>query len=199
MTWGCYDRGASWSVKTGRNGTHGPTSPRYCLAITLTTWAMCPRSCATQAAEQLAQGDDAQGRVGSGEAQVGRCQRPRANDLQVSGAQRPELLQERLQRPAGVALAVAKSIVRLEPRIGDARENDACTRNPVGLLAVDQVTDDIERTEGPGSLVGAHPGLGKAAEKRAQHGGSPRQDHMAGSISKFMLGPASVTARPRTP
>jgi hypothetical protein len=29
-----YERGTSWSVRTGRNGSQGPTSFRYCFAMT---------------------------------------------------------------------------------------------------------------------------------------------------------------------
>src|SRR5213594_235645 len=47
---GFYDRGTGWSVSTGRKGTHGPTSSRYCFAITRAACATCPRSCATHAA-----------------------------------------------------------------------------------------------------------------------------------------------------
>ena len=34
---GAQERGTGWSVSTGRKGVHGPTSLRYCFAITLAT------------------------------------------------------------------------------------------------------------------------------------------------------------------
>ena len=37
-------------VSTGKKGTQGPTSWRYCFAMTRATCATCPKSCTTQAA-----------------------------------------------------------------------------------------------------------------------------------------------------
>ena len=51
---------------------------------------------------------------------------------------------------ARVAAPVAEAVVRLEPRIGPAGEDDARPGNPVGLLAVDQVAHHVEGAEGLG-------------------------------------------------
>src|SRR3989454_4768140 len=70
---------------------------------------------------------------------------------------------------------LAESIVWLEAEVGSPCENDARPRDPVGLLTVDQMPHDIERTERVGAFPAPHPRLAQAVEQRAQRGGRASQ------------------------
>ena len=106
--------------------------------------------------------------MNSREVEVCRRQLPRSQHLQIVGPQFCEFLQQQLRRPIHIARAMTESIVRLEARIRSAREDDARPRNPIRLLAIDQVSDDIERAESARPFHSSNPFRGDSAEERVQ-------------------------------
>src|SRR2546425_7693920 len=107
----------------------------------------------------------------TGQLELSRGQLPGAEQLEIRAAQLGEFGEQRLQGTARVARPVAESIVRLEAEIGSSRENDPRPRDPVGLLPVDQVSHDIERTERFGAFRAPDPRLAQGVEQRAERGG----------------------------
>ena len=85
---------------------------------------------------------------------------PRAELRQVGGPQARKFVQQRAQRAIRVARLVPKAVVRLEPRIGRPGQDDPRSRNPVGLLPVDEVPDHVEWAERVGPFPASDPGLG---------------------------------------
>src|SRR6266550_3355911 len=77
-------------------------------------------------------------------------------------------MQQRLWRAIQIARAMTESIVRLEAGIRPASEDDARAGNPIRLLAVDHVSDDIKRTEGLRPFCASNPLRGETAEERLQ-------------------------------
>src|SRR5919109_1269418 len=71
---------------------------------------------------------------------------------------------------------MSEAIVRLESEISSLREDDARTRNPVGLLAIDEMTDDVEWTERVGSFCAANPRFIQAVEQASQCGRRSAKD-----------------------
>src|SRR2546425_8273169 len=111
----------------------------------------------------------------TGQLELSRGQLPGAEQLEIRGAQPGEFGEQGLQGTAHVARPVAESIVWLEAEVGSPCENDARPRDPVGLLTVDQMPHDIERTERVGAFPAPHPRLAQAVEQRAQRGGRASQ------------------------
>src|SRR2546428_1254171 len=120
--------------------------------------------------EQLPQRHAPQARVLTGEIELPRGQLPGAEELQIRGTQPGEFGEQGFQGAASVARPVAESIVGLEAGVGPPGEHDPRSRDPVGLLTVDQMPHDIERTERFGTFRGPHPRLAQAVEQRAQRG-----------------------------
>jgi len=69
-----------------------------------------------------------------------------------------------------------ETIIRLKPEIGALGENNARPRDPIGLLAVDQMPHHIEGAECVGTLSAAHPRRIQTVEQRAQGDGRTSQD-----------------------
>ena len=66
---------------------------------------------------------------------------------------------------------MTEPIVGLEARGRAAGEDDSRARDPVGLLPVDHVPEDIERAEGMGSLRRPQPLVVEPLEPSAKSGG----------------------------
>ena len=94
--------------------------------------------------EQLAERHGSERRVHPRQAEIGRRETPRDQQREVRGAQFGEFVEQRLQRAVHVPRTMTKAIVRLEPDVRPAREDDLRAGDPIRLLAVDQVTDDVE-------------------------------------------------------
>src|SRR5688572_26499861 len=118
--------------------------------------------------EQLPERDGTERGVLARQVQVARSELPRPQQLEVVSSQPRKLVEQRRQRPIDVSGAVPESIVRLEPRAWSAREDDARARDPVRLLTVDQMSDDIEGAERLRAFVAANPRLGQAAKQGLQ-------------------------------
>jgi len=63
---------------------------------------------------------------------------------------------------------VPKAVERREPADRALLQDDPRSRDPVGLFAIDQVTDDVEGAPGVAALVRAGPGPVEPAEERAK-------------------------------
>ena len=55
-------------------------------------------------------------------------------------------------------------------------EDDARPRNPVGLLAVNQVADDVERAPRLAAFVAEDEAVGQAAQERVERRRRPLED-----------------------
>ena len=73
--------------------------------------------------------------------------------LETLPAQDREFVQERDEAAPGVPGPMPEAIVRLEDRVRPAGEDDPRPWHPVGLFAVDEVPDVVERTEVSGPSV----------------------------------------------
>ena len=71
---------------------------------------------------------------------------------------------------------VGEPIEGLEPAVLALPADEARTRDPVGLLAVDQVADDVVRAPSLRALVRARPGLGQSGKESIQDAGSAPED-----------------------
>ena len=69
-----------------------------------------------------------------------------------------------------------EAVVGLEERVRPPGQDDARPGHPVRLLAVDQVTDDVEGVERVGAFHPADPGVGKPVEEGVQRTRRPRED-----------------------
>src|SRR5439155_26041803 len=86
------------------------------------------------------------------------------------------LVEPRCQLAAPNAGAVAETVVGLEDGVRALRQDDLRARDPIGLLAVDEVAHDVEGTERARTFVGAAPALVDAREERPQHRWRAAQD-----------------------
>lgn len=125
--------------------------------------------------EQLFQGDRAQARVPALQLELGVAEVPGVQQLEVGGAEASELIQQGVERAIDVAIAVAEAVVGSEGNT-IARANQQGAGNPVGLLAIDEVADDVEGAEGIGALVGAGPGVVDTVQHCCEHRGGAAQD-----------------------
>jgi PAS domain S-box-containing protein len=150
------------------------------------------------AREQVPQGDAAEARMVAGEVELGIAQAPGAEQLEVRVTQFGEFGQQRFQGAAHVAAAVAEAIVRLEARVGAASQDDAGAGDPVGFLAVYEMTDHVEGAEGIGPFGAPGPGLGDSVEEHPQcrgasaehiHRGFQLESHTAPAILRVPANP----------
>ena len=121
--------------------------------------------------QQLPQRHTPQARVLPREVELPCGKPPGTEEIQIRSPQPSELGQERRQGPAGVARPVAETVVWLEAEIGSLRKDDAGPWDPVGFFPVDQMSDDIEGTEGVGTFRTSDPRLAEAVEQRAERVG----------------------------
>src|SRR5437762_3370348 len=106
--------------------------------------------------------------MNAGQIEGGESQVPGAQQREIGLAEASEFLEQGVERPAGIAGAVPEAIVGLENGIGLLRQDDTGPRDPIRLLAVDQVADDVEGTEGVGAFHAPGPGSRKPVQKRVQ-------------------------------
>ncbi len=150
------------------NGTQGPTSSRYCFAITRSIWARWPRSWTTQLASSWRRVTGPRPGWSPGRFEADRGQLPGREQIEIGGAEFGKLGQETIESAADVAGPMAEAVVGLEAWFGTLGENDLGTRYPIGLLTINQVTDDIERAEGVGSFDGVAPFVREVAQDRVE-------------------------------
>jgi hypothetical protein len=97
--------------------------------------------------EQLSQCHGTERRMFAWQIQLARRELPRSHQREIVSALPGKLVEQRRKRPIDIARPVPKSVVWLESRVLTARKDDERTGNPISLLAVDQMSDDIERAE----------------------------------------------------
>src|SRR5688572_7413138 len=114
--------------------------------------------------QQLTEGHRAKGGMLARQIQLACGQLPRAQHVEVLGSQPGKLVEQRLEPPVDVARSMPESIVRLKPEALAPRKDDARTRHPVRLLAINQVSNDIERAERVRAFSSADPRVGEAAQ-----------------------------------
>src|SRR5213593_3458630 len=124
--------------------------------------------------QQLTQRDRAQRGVLARQVEL-RFEMPGLQQFDVRGAKPLELTQQRFEGAAGVAGPMAKAIVWFEANARAAGQDHSRPGNPVGFLAVDQVSDVVERAERLRAFVPPRPRLGDALEERPEsRGGSAK-------------------------
>ena len=108
--------------------------------------------------------------------EVGVGQPQRRQLAEVFLAQRRELVEQAGQRSALRHRDLREAIELVEgPRLA-ALQDDSGAGDPVGSLAMDQVSDDIEGAPCLATFVGHDPAVRKAAEQRVERRRRPRQD-----------------------
>ena len=100
----------------------------------------------------------------------------RRQRAEVFPPERGELVEELRQRSALRHRELRKAIELLEGSGLAGLMDDSGARYPVGALAVDQVSDDVEGAPRVAAFVGCDPTLGQAPEERIDGRGRPRQD-----------------------
>jgi hypothetical protein len=135
--------------------------------------------------EQLAEIDQTERRVQSRQLELGRPEAPRGEDGEIGGSELLELVEERPQGATDVPVPVTKPVVGLELGLRSPTQNDPSPGNPIGLLAVDEMPDDIERAEGAGTLGGANPGLGQVFQQGSEDDRGSPENVAAGIEVKF--------------
>jgi hypothetical protein len=146
----------------------GPTSSVYCRPITRAIWMTWIEIVGDPGGEELAQGDRPELGVLPASIEVGRLERERFQRSDVGGAEARELVEELVQRLPARGLLLSESVEGLERALIAGFEDHARARHPVGLLAVDQMPHDVERSERIGALVAMEPGVGQTAEDRVE-------------------------------
>lgn len=120
--------------------------------------------------------DGTQAGMDAGQIEGGGSQVPGAKLHEVLLPELREFLEQGAERAPDVARAVPEAVVRLEDGVRAPGQDDARPRDPIGLLAVDQVTDDVEGTECVGALHSAGPGSRKPVQQGVQDTRRSRED-----------------------
>ena len=126
--------------------------------------------------EQLPHGDAPESWVPSGHFHLSRTELEAVEGAQVLGAQRLECLQQLLERGLSRLVESAFPVEGRERRALVTGENDAGARYPVGVLAVNEMRDDVVRAPRVGTFVRLRPVRRQAIEQRAKRDGRPFQD-----------------------
>src|SRR5262245_57571539 len=96
--------------------------------------------------EELLQGHLAELGMDSGQGELRRSERPASQRLEILTAPpRKQVEPTAERRPVA---QVPKPIERYEAAVRTPVQDDAGARNPIGLLAVDEMADDIDRAPG---------------------------------------------------
>jgi len=114
--------------------------------------------------------------VATRQCQLSLGEAPVSDDLEVGLATLGEAVEERVQRPAGEATELGEAVKGLERPALAVLQDDAGARDPVGLFAVDEMADHVERAPSVGAFVGVVPWSARAAEEASDHGRSAFQD-----------------------
>jgi hypothetical protein len=97
------------------------------------------------------------------------CNRSARNASRFSARSRSNRASRSAKRRVATERAMAQAVEWLERPRGAVLEDDPRARDPVRLLAVIQVADDVERAPGAFAFVRDEPGLGQSRQHRAQH------------------------------
>jgi hypothetical protein len=84
-----------------------------------------------------------------------------AEQHEIGPAELSEFLEQGAERTTDVTGAMPEPVVGLEEGVRTLGQDDAGPRDPISLLAVNQVTDDIEGTKGVGAFHSPGPGSRK--------------------------------------
>ena len=120
--------------------------------------------------EQLSERDLAKIGMLAGERKLIIAQIPIAKRCDVLRAQRTKFIEQLLDGPAPIPLEMPEAIEGDKSPPGLSVENDARPLNPVGLLAIDEVTDDVESAPRFRAFVAAQPFVFVTSEQGMQRG-----------------------------
>ena len=126
--------------------------------------------------QELSHGDETELRVTPAAVEVRVGEPKRFQRAEVFPPERSELVEELRQRSALRHRELRKAIELLEGSGLAVFTDDSGAGYPVGPLAVDQVSDDVEGAPRVTAFVGCDPALGQAPEERIDGRGRPRQD-----------------------
>src|SRR5512134_2056990 len=96
------------------------------------------------------------------------CQRPAIQRREVRRTHVREAFEQGLQRPAPKARELRQAVEGVERPCFAVLQDDARPRDPVGLVAMNQVPEDIDGAPGLGTLVGLRPLRWQVLEKTCQ-------------------------------
>lgn len=148
--------------------------------------------------QELAQGHRPKAGMSAREVEIGFGQVPGVEQLEVCRPESGEFLQEGRQGTLRISGPMPEPVVGLEDGIRPPGENDAGPGHPVGLFPVDEVPDDVERTERLGPFGGATPCLIEIAEQRDESAWStPEHIHGQFKIKSHRLASAWIALRTR--
>ena len=129
--------------------------------------------------EQLGKRDLAKCGMFSRARKIGRPQVQFGKLSQAVGTQGAKRVEEFCERLPPRSLKLRETIEGRERNVLTVCEQVTNSRDPVGALTLDQMSDDVERAPGIGSLGAGDPGIGKIPQKAvenigrsAQHGNS---------------------------
>jgi hypothetical protein len=111
--------------------------------------------------QELAERYASQAGMDAGQFEGGGSQLPGAEQNKIVAAELIEFLEQGAKRATDVASAMPEAVVGLEELVGTFGQDDPGSRDPIRLLAVNQVTDDIEGTECVGTFHCPGPGSRK--------------------------------------
>ena len=118
--------------------------------------------------QELAKCYASQAGMDAGQFEGGGSQVQGAEHHEIGPAELSEFLEQGVERTTDVAGAMPEAVVGLEEGIRALGQDDAGPRDPIRFLAVNQVTDDIEGTEGVGTFHSPGPGSRKPVEEGVQ-------------------------------
>jgi len=121
--------------------------------------------------EQLAERDRAENRMGAATVKCRGGEIESAQGREVLAPETRELVEQLVERLPGARPLLREAIVAIERTRLAVLEDDAGARDPVGLLAVDQVPDHVEGAERLRPFGAARPCVGQAAQHRVERRG----------------------------
>ena len=121
--------------------------------------------------EELAEGDGAEGGMAAEAAEVGGLKIHGAESGEAFRADGSEFIKKLREGFALGFFVLAFAIERLEGLRLAVLEDHGGAGNPVGMLGVDEVADDVKGGPGGGAFVGMSEGFGEVAEEGIEGGG----------------------------
>jgi hypothetical protein len=115
--------------------------------------------------QELAESDRAEGGVAAAAVEIGRLEIQGAKLREAFGADGGKFVEKLRQRLALRFFVLAFAIKRLEGLRFGMLEDHGGAGNPIGVLGVEEVADDVEGGPGAGAFGGVSPELGEIAEE----------------------------------
>src|SRR2546422_7285609 len=126
--------------------------------------------------QELAQCHNAELRMTPAAIEIRRAHVERSQLPEIRLSERREVVEKIGQRPSGRRPKLGEPIESLERARLTVLQNDFRTWNPIGPLAVNEMSDDIERTPCVDAFTGGDPLVRQTTEERIERRRRSRQD-----------------------